>query len=105
MSSTPSSSTWVLILRDVSLEDAGKYECQLSSSPKLSSWINLRVLVPRVEITGPPDKFVTAGSDVSIECVTSNIINKPSFVTWIFNGKVNREVPLVDRVNINQVGS
>ena len=82
-------STWVLILRSVVQSDAGWYECQVSSTPKLSRWVQLEVVVPEVKIKGPEDMFVTAGSDVIIECVTDNVITKPEFVTWIFNGKVS----------------
>ena len=82
-------STWVLILRSVVLSDAGWYECQVSSMPKLSRWVQLEVVVPEVKIKGPEDMFVTAGSDVVIECVTENVISKPGFVTWVFNGKVS----------------
>ena len=82
-------STWVLILRSVELSDAGWYECQVSTTPKMSKWVKLEVVVPEVEIKGQEDMFVTAGSDLAIECVTRNVITKPKFVTWIFNGKVN----------------
>ena len=87
--SSQSVSTWVLILRSVVLSDAGWYECQVSSTPKLSRWVQLEVVVPEVKIKGPEDMFVTAGSDVVIECVTENVISKPGLVTWVFNGKVS----------------
>ena len=82
-------STWVLILRSVKLSDAGWYECQVSTTPKMSKWVKLEVVVPEVKIKGPEDRFITAGSDPVIECVTKNVITKLQFVTWIFNGKVN----------------
>ena len=81
-------STWVLILQAVELSDAGLYECQVSSNPKMSKLVQLEVVVPEVKIKGSEDMFVTAGSDLVIECVTRNVIRKPEFVTWIFNGKV-----------------
>ena len=80
--------TWVLILRAVEQSDAGWYECQVSTTPKMSKIVQLEVVVPEVNIKGPEDMFVTAGSDLVIECVTKNVISKPEFVTWIFNGKV-----------------
>ena len=75
-------------LRSLQRSDAGWYECQVSSTPKMSKWVQLEVIVPEVLIKGPEDIFVTAGSDLVIECVTKNVISKPEFVTWIFNGKV-----------------
>ena len=80
--------TWVLILRVVEQSDAGWYECQVSTTPKMSKMVHLQVVVPEVNIQGPEDMFVTAGSDLVMECVTKNVISKPEFVTWIFNGKV-----------------
>ena len=82
-------STWVLILRAVEQSDAGWYECQVSTTPKMSKWVQLEVVVPEVNIKGPEDMFVTAGSDLVIECVTKNVISKPEFVTWKFNEKVS----------------
>ena len=60
----------------------------MSSSPKVSRLVQLEVVVPTVRILGPIDKFVAAGKDFVIECLTQNVISKPTFVTWVFNGKV-----------------
>lgn len=38
------SESWNLQIRDVRLEDAGIYECQVSTTPKISRLITLRVL-------------------------------------------------------------
>ena len=35
-------------IKYVSARDAGKYECQLSTVPKISRWIDLVVVVPKV---------------------------------------------------------
>ena len=35
-------------IKYVSAMDAGKYECQLSTVPKISRWIDLVVVVPKV---------------------------------------------------------
>ena len=81
-------STWVLIIRSVRSSDAGWYECQVATTPKMSRWVQLEVVVPKVFIRGPEDMFVTAGSDLALECAIRNVITKPEYVTWIFNGKV-----------------
>ena len=86
--SSSSITTWVLILRAVEQSDAGLYECQVSTTPKMSKMVQLEVVVPEVNIQGPEDMYVTAGSDLVMECVTKNVISKPEFVTWGFNGKV-----------------
>ena len=80
--------TSILILKPIASNDAGQYECQLSSTPKLSNFVRLEVVVPEVKIIGPKERFITAGSDHAIECVAQNVIEKPEFFTWIFNGKV-----------------
>ena len=60
------------------VSDSGWYECQVSSTPKLSKWLRLevgtqvvsfnsqsesilQVVVPRVEILGPTQIFVNTG--------------------------------------------
>ena len=58
-------------------------ECQVSTTPKMSKWVKLEVVVPEVEIMVQEDMFVTAGSDLVLECVIRNVITKPQFVTWI----------------------
>ena len=80
--------TSVLIVKSIVGSDAGHYECQLSSTPKSSHFVHLEVVVPGVKIIGPKERFITAGSDHTIECVAENVIEKPEFFTWIFNGKV-----------------
>ena len=40
----PSSDTWTLHLRGARANDAGKYECQVSSEPKLSLFYHLHVV-------------------------------------------------------------
>lgn len=39
----PGSRDWVLTIRNVSVSDAGQYECQVSTSPHMSTVINLAV--------------------------------------------------------------
>ena len=67
----------------------------------------LEVVVPRVEILGPTQIFVNtgktlsvvnlrydmiSGGEVTIECVTDNVISRPEYVLWTFNGKVSPSV-------------
>ena len=32
--------------------------------------------------------MVLVGGEVTIECVTDNVISRPEYVLWTFNGKV-----------------
>jgi len=79
---------WILKIKNVSARDAGKYECQVSTAPKISRWIDLVVVVPKVRIFGGPDIYVREGSALQLECVISQTIVSPRFVVWQFNGEL-----------------
>ncbi|CAB4059306.1 unnamed protein product [Lepeophtheirus salmonis] len=49
------SSTWTLQIKLVGPEQAGQYECQISTEPKLSHFVYLTVIVPKVSIYGDRD--------------------------------------------------
>ena len=91
----------------VSAMDAGKYECQVSTVPKISRWIDLVVVVPKVpyheneeiihperknpfqvRIFGGPDIYVREGSSLELECVISQTIVSPKYVVWEYNGEL-----------------
>ncbi|XP_046462777.1 uncharacterized protein LOC124208948 isoform X2 [Daphnia pulex] len=76
------SDIWTLHLRAVRGSDAGKYECQVSSEPKLSLVYQLNIVVPQVEIRGAPDIYVMAGSGVALHCVISGLIETPPYIFW-----------------------
>jgi len=78
----PSSELWVLQIRTVSPADAGRYECQVSTEPKMSHFNHLTIIVPRVRIFGDTDIYVKAGSSVQLKCVISEIITPPPFIVW-----------------------
>lgn len=99
----PHSDTWTLLLRGVRGSDAGKYECQVSSEPKMSLVYQLNVVsksrlsigalsfvanaalhrpVPQVEIRGAPDIYVMSGSGVTLHCVVSGLIDTPPYIFW-----------------------
>jgi len=81
-------SLWTLKIKYVSAMDAGKYECQVSTVPKISRWIDLVVVVPKVRIFGGPDIYVREGSTLELECVISQTIVSPKYVVWEYNGEL-----------------
>lgn len=81
-------SLWTLKIKYVSARDAGQYECQVSTVPKVSRWIDLVVVVPKVRIFGGPDIYVREGSSLQLECVISQTIVSPKFVVWEYNGEL-----------------
>ena len=88
----------------MSARDAGRYECQVSTVPKLSRRLDLVVIVPKVivilifniiilyyyqvRIFGGPDIYVREHSSLQLECVISATIVSPKFVVWEHNGQL-----------------
>ncbi|CAG0879515.1 unnamed protein product [Cyprideis torosa] len=72
---------WTLQIRQVKKSDAGDYECQISTEPKRSWLINLKVVVPEVKLIGGPDIFVQRGSGVELRCQVSDASEK-RFIFW-----------------------
>merc|ERR1711953_370099 len=79
---------WTLKIKFVTARDAGKYECQVSTVPKMSRKVELVVVVPKVGIFGGPDIYVREFSTLHLECVISATIVSPKFVVWEHNGKL-----------------
>ena len=84
---------WTLQVKFVQERDAGVYECQVTSEPKLSLLVQLAVVVPQTEILGEPDVFVKSGSAVQIKCVITQNLEQPSYIFWYHD---QERVNLVD---------
>jgi len=80
------STEWNLHLKSARKTDEGLYECQISTEPKMSYYIYLRVVVPVVRIEGGPDIHAQAGSSVTLKCSVIGALNKPTFVKWYLDG-------------------
>ncbi|XP_037037441.1 zwei Ig domain protein zig-8-like isoform X2 [Bradysia coprophila] len=76
------SNQWSLQIKFVEPQDAGLYECQVAVEPKVSSRIQLYVTVPVTEITGDSDRYVKAGSNVTLTCIVSAYVEPPRFIIW-----------------------
>ncbi|XP_026475709.1 uncharacterized protein LOC113380858, partial [Ctenocephalides felis] len=79
--------TWTLQVKYVQQRDAGSYECQVSGSSesdrKMSSIVNLHVVVPHTEILGESDVYVRVGSTVALRCLVRDaMIAPPSYINW-----------------------
>ncbi|XP_064078139.1 hemicentin-1-like [Macrobrachium nipponense] len=77
-----STQTWTLQVRFVQLRDAGKYECQVSTEPKMSHFVQLSVITPQVSIAGESDVYVNSGSTVTIKCVITDALEEPNYIFW-----------------------
>lgn len=74
--------TWTLQVKYVKAADAGRYECQVSTEPKMSHFVHLNVITPSVTIPGGSELHVRSGSTVTIKCVVSQALHPPSYVFW-----------------------
>ncbi|XP_076057074.1 limbic system-associated membrane protein-like [Oratosquilla oratoria] len=79
---SPQTATWTLVIKFVQERDAGTYECQVSTEPKMALHVNLNVIVPVVQIVGGEEKFVRRGSTAKLECQVSSTNQLPDFIFW-----------------------
>ncbi|XP_071521642.1 junctional adhesion molecule-like [Panulirus ornatus] len=79
--------TWTLVIKYVQERDAGTYECQISTEPKMSMLVHLNVIVPQVEVTGAADKYVRSGSTARLECKVSSTVQLPDYIFWYHSGE------------------
>uniref|UniRef100_B3P295 GG12638 n=2 Tax=Drosophila erecta TaxID=7220 RepID=B3P295_DROER len=77
-----SSLSWTLQIKYVRLEDAGWYECQLATEPKMSAKVQLFVITPRTELIGDRQRFVKAGSRVELHCIVRGTLEAPKYIFW-----------------------
>ncbi|XP_076262187.1 lachesin-like isoform X2 [Rhynchophorus ferrugineus] len=82
-----STDTWTLQVKYVQARDAGQYECQVSTEPKMSHFITLNVVVPKIEILGESDMFVKMGSAVQLKCVITQSLEEPAYIFWYHDGE------------------
>ncbi|XP_071535605.1 zwei Ig domain protein zig-8-like [Panulirus ornatus] len=101
------SEEWTLVVRYAQLRDAGVYECQVNTEPKLSRHVTLKVHDPgasstvtktkvfvanntastkdgdlRVEIQGPRELYIEEGSSLSLVCVVTSSQGPSTLVYW-----------------------
>lgn len=95
------SNLWILKIRYVTARDAGSYECQVSTVPKISKLFHLKVIIPKVDIVGGPHLYVHSGSSLQLECVVSHVVTAPQFVMWQHRERV---LPGTTRTYSNQHG-
>ena len=80
--------TWVLRIHSVQLRDSGLFECQLSSVPVISYFVQLTVLEPTVEILGDSDLYVQSGSSLNLSCIISNLPSDREVIRWLHGDQI-----------------
>ncbi|XP_071533849.1 zwei Ig domain protein zig-8-like [Panulirus ornatus] len=76
------SENWTLQIKYAQLRDAGVYECQVNTEPKMFISYVLSVVESRATIVGP--EYVKAGSTINLTCII-NQLNMQGLVYWYHN--------------------
>ncbi|CAG9839098.1 unnamed protein product [Diabrotica balteata] len=79
---------WTLQIKFVQQRDAGLYECQVSSHPPISIFIQLNVVDAKGEIQGPLEKYLKPGSGLRLQCTILQSTEPPSYVFWYHNNRM-----------------
>ncbi|XP_070507265.1 uncharacterized protein [Chironomus tepperi] len=59
---------WTLQIKYPTFRDAGNYECQINTEPKISLSYSLNVVELKAVIQGPSDLYVKSGSEITLNC-------------------------------------
>ncbi|XP_029662094.1 hemicentin-1-like [Formica exsecta] len=86
--SNPETDYWNLRIDYVQPRDAGIYECQVNTEPKIYRAVTLKVLDIQARITGPQELYIKKGSTISLICSIELQDLPPSNVTWYHAGAV-----------------
>ncbi|XP_063884653.1 hemicentin-2-like [Scylla paramamosain] len=83
------STEWTLAIKYVTLEDAGTYECQVSTGDGLASHlVVLEVVAPRAVIPGRGVHHVQAGSTISLTCLIEQSPEAPQYIFWYHDSRM-----------------
>nr|CAH0099321.1 unnamed protein product [Daphnia galeata] len=77
------SDDWELRISTVQARDAGFYECQVNTEPKINWPVHLLVHTGQAQIAGPSEVHVRQGSTLSLTCsLRGTIIGPDSNLSW-----------------------
>ncbi|CAL1269461.1 unnamed protein product [Larinioides sclopetarius] len=82
------SDDWTLQVKYPQSKDGGVYECQVSTVPKMSHFVNLNVIESKAKIIGGPTLYINSGSTINLTCLVMESPVPPDYVFWYHNGKV-----------------
>ncbi|XP_063594831.1 zwei Ig domain protein zig-8-like isoform X1 [Penaeus indicus] len=82
------SEDWLLKIHYLQERDAGKYECQISTTPPMSHLIHLAVVEPETVIVGGPDVYINTGSRLALTCSVKYSPEPPAFIFWYHDDKL-----------------
>ncbi|KAH9400729.1 hypothetical protein TYRP_002301 [Tyrophagus putrescentiae] len=82
------SDDWSLEISYPQKTDAGVYECQVATMPKMSQFVQLNVVVSKAKILEGPTLYLSSGSTLNLTCLVRDTPEPPDFIFWYFNGRV-----------------
>ncbi|XP_038115818.1 uncharacterized protein LOC6030950 isoform X1 [Culex quinquefasciatus] len=82
------SEDWTLQIKFVQDRDAGWYECQVSTHPPTSIFLELQVVEARAEIVGPQVKYLTPDSTLKLICRVVQSTEASAFIFWYHNNRM-----------------
>lgn len=122
---------WILTIQAVNQEDAGLYECQVSTKPVLSFIVSMNVVdslpsttpfpnlrdaedparqpkdffeVPSARIINGPEIYVHRGSLINLTCVVDHTVERPLYIYWYHYNKMIDYDSAGDIVIVRQSG-
>ncbi|XP_053973470.1 neural cell adhesion molecule 2-like isoform X2 [Hylaeus anthracinus] len=101
-----SSTDWALQIRAVTPQDAGIYECQVTSHPVQRNFVRLKITEAYSIIPGAPDLHVKQGSSLQLECQLMAAAESPLYVFWYRQGHmINYDEEPGVKVELTKSGS
>ncbi|XP_076682738.1 igLON family member 5 [Andrena cerasifolii] len=101
-----SSTDWALQIRAVTVQDAGIYECQVTSHPVQRNFVRLNITEAYSIIHGAPDLHVKQGSSLRLECQLMAAAESPLYVFWYRQGHmINYDAEPGVKVELTKSGS
>ncbi|XP_037942845.1 hemolin [Teleopsis dalmanni] len=82
------SDEWVLKIVSVQPRDAGIYECQVSTEPKISQAYKLMVVTSKAQILSNRELFIQSGSDINLTCIAPQAPGPYTHMTWFKGGEL-----------------
>ncbi|TDG43537.1 hypothetical protein AWZ03_010043 [Drosophila navojoa] len=76
------SDEWVLKIVSVQPRDAGVYECQVSTEPKISLAYKLMVVTSKAQILANRELFIQSGSDINLTCIAPQAPGPYTHMLW-----------------------
>ncbi|XP_023159199.1 hemicentin-2 [Ceratitis capitata] len=76
------SDEWVLKVVSVQPRDAGIYECQVSTEPKISKAYKLMVVTSKAQILSNRELFIQSGSDINLTCIAPQAPGPYTHMMW-----------------------